>query len=150
MLGHLHTAECAHAHSDTALCRSCSLWCDCSCWLTLSLALVGSLWCACRWKPNQKPILRGQVNDPKHMSIQEKLAQMIVQVCSFLCLPLSLLHTLNSTLHYTCYDEIKGIQDLKICSHADSLILSLLALFLLSLCLLSLPCSLSLLALFIL
>jgi len=32
------------------------------------------------WKPNQKPILRGQVNDPKHMSIQEKLAQMIVQL----------------------------------------------------------------------
>ena len=33
-------------------------------------------------------------------------------------------HSLISTLHYTCcYDEIKGNQDLKICSHADSLIL---------------------------
>ena len=31
-------------------------------------------------------------------------------------------HTLISTLHYTCCcDEIKGIQDLKICSHADLL-----------------------------
>ena len=26
-----------------------------------------------------------------------------------------------TTLHYTCYDEIKGIQDLKIYSHAESL-----------------------------
>ena len=35
-------------------------------------------------------------------------------------------HTLIGTLHYTCcYDEINGIQDLKIWSHADSLILSL-------------------------
>ena len=31
-------------------------------------------------------------------------------------------HTFIITLHYTCcYDEIKGTQDLKNCSHADSL-----------------------------
>ena len=35
-------------------------------------------------------------------------------------------HTLVITLHCTCcYDEIKGNQDFKICSHANSLILSL-------------------------
>ena len=34
-------------------------------------------------------------------------------------------HTYNTTLHYTCYhDEIKGIQELKICSHCNSQILS--------------------------
>ena len=37
-----------------------------------------------------------------------------------------LTHTLIITLYYTrCYDEIKGSQDLKICSHADSLMLYL-------------------------
>ena len=47
-------------------------------------------------------------------------------------------HSLIGTLHYTCcHDEIKGNQDLKICSHADSLILSLLVWvsILLSICL---------------
>ena len=44
--------------------------------------------------------------------------------------PLSLFvgHTLSLFLSLSCtccYDEIKGIQDLKICSHADSQILSL-------------------------
>ena len=35
--------------------------------------------------------------------------------------------SLSSSLHYACcYDEIKGNQDLKTCSDADSLILSLL------------------------
>ena len=42
-----------------------------------------------------------------------------------LWLSLSSPHTLTITCT-CCYDEIKGIQDLKICSHADSLILSLI------------------------
>ena len=36
-------------------------------------------------------------------------------------------HTLIVTLHYTCCDEINRTQDLKMCAHADSLILALLS-----------------------
>ena len=57
------------------------------------------------------------------LSLQLYIRQMLEDQFSSVAIPV---HTLIIILHYTCcYDEIKGIQDLKICSHADSLILPL-------------------------
>ena len=73
--------------------------------------------------PNSAVRGRGSTPSRNQSEIQVTLSATVT--C---CLRLSLTHThttLISTLHYTCgYDEIKGTQDLKIYSHADSLILS--------------------------